>query len=168
MRGKKKSNASSLKEVNKKIQELWGEGWRLYDIECTKLAHRIDDLEIEARKLDDNARKLWNEDNDKEGGKKLWNEAGKLHDEAKKLEQKADILESMGVELIGKGNRILRDFIDKNYEKKVKIYHENGRIILSNGIILYNDGRVYEPLDVVMRKIIKEHEEEESEKAKKS
>ena len=75
----------------------------------------------------------WNE------GRKLWNEGNKLLDGAE---------------------RLLNNFINKNYGVEASgINHESDKIVISNGIILYNDGRVYEPLDVVMRKIIKEHEE---------
>ena len=58
-----------------------------------------------------------------------------------------------------KKHRILCSFVNKYYEEVVTIKYGKDKIILTNGVILYYDGRVYEPLEVVMRKIIKKHEE---------
>jgi len=112
--------------------------------------------------------KLYNESN------RLWNEGDKLYrkglklqvtslTEAKELYDEASKLWDEGNSSYDKAHDILRDFINKNYEKKVKIYHENGRIILTNGVIFYYDGNIYEPLEIVMKRIIKEHEEESNE-----
>jgi len=90
-------------------------------------------------------------------GGKLWDKGDKLwgFDEANKLWDKAR-------EVWLKADAILEDFVEENYEEEVTILYEDmdGRITLSNGVILYHDGRIYEPLEAVMRRIIKEHEEE--------
>jgi len=95
------------------------------------------ELENEGMRLQRESGKVWESNNP-------W-KCMRLRMKIKKLWNKADI--------------ILENFIEKNYEKEIEINYEYDRIILSNGIILSNDGRVYEPLDVIMRKIIKEHEE---------
>ena len=94
----------------------------------------------------------------------LWNEGEKLWDEGERLYSRGR--KGTGCKLCDKGrklwydsNILFYDFIDKNYGVGIKEKNENDRVILSNGIILYHDGRVYEPLEVIMREIIKKHEE---------
>ena len=107
---------------------------------------------------------LWNE------GEKLWGEGEKLYDknvergitpEVAKFYRKSD-------DTRDEGYTLLHEFLIKSYGKEIKLRYRYDRIILSNGVILYFNGDVYEPLEVVMKEIIKKHEEEELEKTKKS
>ena len=90
-------------------------------------------------------------------GSELWDEGDKLYDKGEKAE--CWRYEHVAYELWDEASDILKDFIEENYGKGIDYEEEKDGIALSNGIILYNDGRVYEPLEVVMKRIIKEHEE---------
>ncbi len=94
------------------------------------------ELENEGIKLYDESDKLWSKGNKS----KSW----KLSDEANELWNKAD--------------KLIDDFIKENYGEGAVTINDD-KITLFSGIILYYDGRVYEPLEIVMKKIIKEHEE---------
>jgi len=90
-------------------------------------------------------------------GNELYDKGEKLYDKGEKAESWK--VEDEAYKLWDEAAGILNGFVDKNYGIGIDYGDEESRITLSNGIILYYDGRVYEPLDVVMRKIIKKHEE---------
>jgi len=87
-------------------------------------------------------------------GNKLYNEGyGYKSKRAKKAKYEV-------MRLWKEADKILNDFIRKNYGKGIfKEDEDDERIVLSNDVILYFDGNVYEPLEVVMKRIIKDHEE---------
>jgi len=97
----------------------------------------------------------------------LWDEGDKLYDEGNKLWGEKDDrlwgryikLWEAGEDLWDKAEKLLCDFSHENYGIEIWIRHEDDRIIFSNGVILYYDGRIHEPLEIVMKKIIKEYEE---------
>jgi hypothetical protein len=92
----------------------------------------------------------------------LENEGSRLHDEACKLRGKG--IRKVHIEswkLWREAGKILRNFIYENYGEEVTTNEEAERVVLSNGVILYDDGRVYEPLELVMKEIIKKYEESE-------
>ena len=96
---------------------------------------------------------------------KLWNETYKLYEEGARLsvlDEKSHTYMELSIKanrLWNKARKLYYGFINENYGKGIKTKYWHGRRILSNGVILYSDGNVYEPLEVVMKKIIKDHEE---------
>jgi hypothetical protein len=111
-------------------------------------------------KLREEGGKLY-EEGDKlyEEGRKLYEEGGKLCDEGRKLCEEGGKLWDEGRKLYEEGWKLFLGFIEKNYGKEIKIEYYTDKVTLSNGIILYRDGRVYEPFEMVMKEVIKEHEE---------
>jgi len=96
--------------------------------------------------------------------KEMWKEYMKIYNKGVKLWDKGFKYNSMcewdeANRVWKERDRIFFDFIDENYGKKTDWQVKDDKITLTNGVILYLDGRVYEPLEVVMRRIIKEHEE---------
>jgi len=108
-------------------------------------------------------RKLWDE------GWKLCLDAEKLRDENYTLDAEGKRLLDEGIKLQNKSYKlhdenaeIFYNSLQENYGKKIRtVLYEHERRVLSNGVILYYNGNIYEPLEVVMKRIIKKHEEEE-------
>ena len=95
----------------------------------------------------------------REEGGKLYEEGDKLYEEGRKLYEEGGKLCDEGRKLCEEGGKLFLGFIEKNYGKEIKIEYYTDKVTLSNGIILYRDGRVYEPFEMVMKEVIKEHEE---------
>jgi hypothetical protein len=131
----------NLKEMWKEYLEIWNEGRKLW---------------FEYDKLFREANKLWSKRCFSPENYELYNEYTKLSVESNKIQNEAD-------KFFNEANKIFWDFVYENYGKEVYCTSKYGDIVLTNGVILYYDGRVYEPLEVVMKKIIKEHEENKDE-----
>ena len=116
------------------------------------------EMDKEGNRLDKESDRLWDE-----GGMLLDESAlhgdEELHNKGKKLWDDAEELFKEAYKLWDEASEIFWNFIKENYGNKIDYKDEDDRYILSNGIILYYDGRVHEPLEVVMRRIIKDHEE---------
>ncbi len=101
---------------------------------------------------------------------RLWTEGRKLYDKnvERGITPEVAIFYRKSDDTRDEGYTLLHEFLIKSYGKELELRYRYDRIILSNGVILYFNGDVYEPLEVVMKEIIKKHEEEELEKTKKS
>jgi hypothetical protein len=91
--------------------------------------------------------------------KEMWKEYLELYEEYLESYEEGGKLREEGDKLWDKSKKLLNDFVKKNYGKETEIKYYINEVTLSNGIILYHDGRVYEPLEVVMREIIRKNEE---------